>query len=91
MRLAVNEIESAKRRVERRGAGKKATPRLHAGRSQQLKLTGGTGKFNGLKADLAITVGPPKSNYDGIGQAAALSMRWRSSLRLHLCPYSVKT
>lgn len=33
------------------------------------QLTGGTGKFQGLQADLAITVGPLKSNYEGIAQA----------------------
>ncbi len=33
------------------------------------KLTGGTGKFEGLQADLAITAAPLKSNYDGIAQA----------------------
>ena len=33
------------------------------------QLTGGTGKFQGLQADLAITAGPLKSNYEGIAQA----------------------
>jgi hypothetical protein len=32
------------------------------------KLTGGSGKFNGLQADLDITGAPLKSNYDGIVQ-----------------------
>ncbi len=32
------------------------------------KLTGGTGKFNGLQAELDITAAPLKSNYDGITQ-----------------------
>jgi hypothetical protein len=32
------------------------------------KLTGGTGKFDGLQADLVITAGPLKSNYEGIAQ-----------------------
>ena len=32
------------------------------------KLTGGTGKFDGLQADLAITVRPLKSNYEGVDQ-----------------------
>jgi len=33
------------------------------------QLTGGTGKFQGLQADLLITVGLLKSNYEGINQA----------------------
>lgn len=32
------------------------------------KLTGGTGKFNGLQAEMDITAAPLKSNYDGIAQ-----------------------
>lgn len=40
-----------------------------SGAPNNCKLTGGTGKFDGLKADLVITVGPLKSNYDGISQA----------------------
>ncbi len=32
------------------------------------KLTGGTGKFQGLEASLVITAWPVKSNYDGIAQ-----------------------
>ena len=32
------------------------------------KFTGGTGKFAGLQADVIITAGPLKSNYDGIAQ-----------------------
>jgi hypothetical protein len=32
------------------------------------KFTGGTGKFAGLQADVTITAGPLKSNYDGIAQ-----------------------
>jgi hypothetical protein len=32
------------------------------------QLTGGTGKFEGLQADLAITAGPLKSNFEGITQ-----------------------
>jgi hypothetical protein len=32
------------------------------------KLTGGTGKFIGLQADIDITAAPLKSNYDGIAQ-----------------------
>jgi hypothetical protein len=32
------------------------------------QLTGGTGKFTGLQADLAITGDPLKSNFDGITQ-----------------------
>jgi hypothetical protein len=40
-----------------------------SGAPNNCKLNGGTGKFDGLQADLVITVGPLKSNYDGIGQA----------------------
>ena len=38
------------------------------GASTKCKLTGGTGKFNGLQADIDITAAPLKSNYDGIAQ-----------------------
>ena len=38
------------------------------GASTKCTLTGGTGKFNGLQADLDITAAPLKSNYDGISQ-----------------------
>jgi hypothetical protein len=31
-------------------------------------LTGGTGKFETLRAELIITAGPVKGNYDGIRQ-----------------------
>jgi hypothetical protein len=40
-----------------------------SGAPNSCKLTGGSGKFDGLQADLVITVGPLKSNYDGIAQA----------------------
>ena len=40
-----------------------------AGSPNGCKLTGGTGKFDGVQADLVITAGPLKSNYDGIAQA----------------------
>jgi hypothetical protein len=36
------------------------------GAPNNCKLTGGTGKFDGLQADLVITAAPVKSNYDGI-------------------------
>jgi hypothetical protein len=40
------------------------------GAPNNCKLTGGTGKFEGIKADLVITQVPPlKSNYEGISQA----------------------
>jgi hypothetical protein len=32
------------------------------------KLTGGTGKFNGLQADVDITAAPLNSNYEGVAQ-----------------------
>jgi hypothetical protein len=38
------------------------------GAPNKCKLTGGTGKFEGLEADLVITAGPLKNNYDGIAQ-----------------------
>ncbi len=36
------------------------------------KLTGGTGKFEGLQAALVITINPLKSNYEGISQVVGL-------------------
>jgi hypothetical protein len=40
------------------------------GAPNNCKLTGGTGKFEGIRADLVITQVPPlKSNYEGIFQA----------------------
>ena len=39
------------------------------GAPNQCKLTGGTGKFAGLEATVAITSGPVKSISDGIGQS----------------------
>jgi hypothetical protein len=38
------------------------------GSPTKCKLRGGTGKFNGLQADVDITVAPLKSNYDGVFQ-----------------------
>ena len=38
------------------------------GEPNNCKLTGGTGKFEGLQATLIITAGPVKGNYDGISQ-----------------------
>ncbi len=38
------------------------------GQPNNCKITGGTGKFEGLQADLVITVEPLKSNFEGIGQ-----------------------
>lgn len=38
------------------------------GAPNNCKLTGGTGKFEGLQAALIIAAGPVKSNYDRIGQ-----------------------
>jgi hypothetical protein len=38
------------------------------GGPSKCKLTGGTGKFQGITADLDITIAPLKSNYDGIAQ-----------------------
>lgn len=40
-----------------------------SGSPNNCKFTGGTGKFDGLQADLVITVGPLKSNFEGIAQA----------------------
>jgi hypothetical protein len=39
------------------------------GAPNSCQLTGGTGKFDGLRADLVITSQPLKSNYDGIVQS----------------------
>ena len=39
------------------------------GAPNNCKLTGGTGKFEGLQAALTITVGAVKGNYDGVSQA----------------------
>ena len=36
--------------------------------SPNCKLTGGTGKFEGLEASVVITAAPVKSNYEGILQ-----------------------
>ena len=41
---------------------------LSPGGPTNCKLTGGTGKFDGLQADLAITVRQLKSNYEGVDQ-----------------------
>ena len=38
------------------------------GAPNNCKLTGGTGKFEGLEAALTITIGVVKSNFDGISQ-----------------------
>lgn len=38
------------------------------GRPISCKLTGGTGKFEGLRADLVITISPLKGNYEGVAQ-----------------------
>ncbi len=38
------------------------------GASNNCKLTGGTGKFQGLEASLVITASPLKGNYEGIAQ-----------------------
>jgi hypothetical protein len=38
------------------------------GQPNKCKLTGGTGKFEGLQAELVITVEPLKSNFEGMGQ-----------------------
>jgi hypothetical protein len=38
------------------------------GAPTKCKLTGGTGKFNGLQADVDITAAPLKSNNEGIAQ-----------------------
>jgi len=38
------------------------------GQPNSCKIIGGTGKFDGLKADLIITVQPLKSNFEGINQ-----------------------
>ena len=36
------------------------------GAPNKCKLTGGTGKFEGLQADIVITASPVKTTYDGI-------------------------
>lgn len=38
------------------------------GKPNTCKITGGTGKFEGLQADLVITVEPLKSNFEGMVQ-----------------------
>jgi hypothetical protein len=38
------------------------------GQPNKCKITGGTGKFEGLQAELVITVEPLKSNFEGMGQ-----------------------
>jgi hypothetical protein len=38
------------------------------GAPNNCKLTGGTGKFQGVEASLVITVSPVKSNFEGIAQ-----------------------
>jgi hypothetical protein len=38
------------------------------GAPNNCKITGGTGKFDGLQASLVITIEPLKSNFDGITQ-----------------------
>jgi hypothetical protein len=38
------------------------------GAPNDCKITGGTGKFEGLEATLVITIDPLKSNFDGISQ-----------------------
>jgi hypothetical protein len=38
------------------------------GAQMKCKLMGGTGKFNGLQADIDITAAPLKSSYDGVAQ-----------------------
>jgi hypothetical protein len=38
------------------------------GAPNDCKLTGGTGKFQGIEASLVITAAPVKSNYDGMLQ-----------------------
>ncbi len=38
------------------------------GQPNKCKITGGTGKFEGLQADLVITFEPLKSNFEGIAQ-----------------------
>jgi hypothetical protein len=39
------------------------------GQPNRCKITGGTGKFDGLQAELVITFEVAKSNFDGISQA----------------------
>jgi hypothetical protein len=38
------------------------------GAPNNCKITGGTGKFEGLQATLVVTIDPLKSNFDGISQ-----------------------
>jgi hypothetical protein len=38
------------------------------GQPNNCKITGGTGKFEGLQATLVITINPLKGNFDGISQ-----------------------
>jgi hypothetical protein len=38
------------------------------GQPNKCKITGGTGKFEGLQAELVITIDPLKSNFEGISQ-----------------------
>ena len=38
------------------------------GAPNDCKITGGTGKFEGLQATLVVTIDPLKSNFDGISQ-----------------------
>ncbi|MBI5264745.1 MAG: hypothetical protein HY852_23360 [Bradyrhizobium sp.] len=38
------------------------------GQPNKCKITGGTGKFEGLQAELIITIEPLKSNFEGISQ-----------------------
>lgn len=38
------------------------------GQPNKCKITGGTGKFEGLQAELVITIDPLKSNFEGINQ-----------------------
>lgn len=38
------------------------------GQPNKCKITGGTGKFEGLQAELTVTIEPLKSNFDGISQ-----------------------
>ncbi|MBR1188913.1 hypothetical protein JQ634_13325 [Bradyrhizobium sp. AUGA SZCCT0240] len=38
------------------------------GQPNNCKITGGTGKFDGLQAALVITINPLKGNFDGISQ-----------------------
>ena len=42
------------------------------GQPNKCKITGGTGKFEGLQAELIITVQPMKTNFEGISQVVWL-------------------